>query len=412
MNLFEELKWRGFIKDVSNEELAKDLLNNNKITFYCGFDPTADSLTIGHLVQIIRILLLQKGGHKAIVLVGGGTGLIGDPSGRSSERKLLTIEESLKNAEAFKQQFSKFISFEDEAKAIMVNNYDWLGKINMLEFLRDYGKNFTINYMLAKDTVASRLEMGISYTEFSYMIIQAIDFLHIHKEYNCTLQFGGSDQWGNITAGLDLIRKVMGDNEKVLGMTSPLLTKADGSKFSKSEGGAIWLDANRTSPYELYQFFLNSTDADVINYLKSLTLLEVNVIKELESSLKQEPEKRVAQKALAYEIVRFVHGAEEADKAREASEKIFAEGGISENMPTFELDKDLLEEGINIIDLLVKTELAPSKSEARRLIEQGGISLNRDKITDSNKVVNLDNIKEDVIILQKGKKVFLKIEIK
>lgn len=410
MNLFEELKWRGLIKDVSNEELAKELLNNNKITFYCGFDPTADSLTIGHLVQIIRILLLQKYGHKPIVLVGGGTGLIGDPR-QTSERKLLTIEESLKNAESFKRQFAKYIDFESKDGTIMVNNYDWLSKINMLEFLRDYGKSFNISYMLAKDTVASRLETGISYTEFSYMIIQAIDFLHLHKEYNCTLQFGGSDQWGNITAGLDLIRKVMGDNEKVLGMTSPLLTKSDGSKFSKSEGGAIWLDKDRTSPYELYQFFLNSADADVINCLKTLTLLDKELIDVLELSLQNEPEMRNAQKALAYEIVKFVHGVEEADKVREASEKIFREGGISDNMPTFELNKPIINQGINVVELLIKTELVPSKSEARRLIEQGGISINREKVLDINKIVSLEDIKENRIILQKGKKIFLRIQI-
>lgn len=410
MNLFEELKWRGFVKDVSNEELAKELLNNNKITFYCGFDPTADSLTIGHLVQIIRILLLQKYGHKPIILVGGGTGLIGDPR-QTSERKLLTIEESLKNAESFKNQFSKYIDFESKDGTIMVNNYDWLSKINMLEFLRDYGKSFNVSYMLAKDTVASRLETGISYTEFSYMIIQAIDFLHLHKEYNCTLQFGGSDQWGNITAGLDLIRKVMGDNEKVLGMTSPLLTKADGSKFSKSEGGAIWLDKDKTSPYELYQFFLNSSNADVISYLKTLTLLDKEIIDVLEMSLQNEPEMRNAQKALAYQIVKFVHGEDEAEKAKEASEKIFNEGGIAENMPTFELEKSIVEEGISIIDLLVKTNLATSKSEARRLIEQGGISINREKVSDINRVIYVEDIKENMIILQKGKKIFLKIQI-
>lgn len=404
MNLFEELEWRGLIKDVSNEELARELLNNNKITFYCGFDPTASSLTIGHLVQIIRILLLQKYGHRSIVLVGGGTGLIGDPR-QTSERKLLTIEESLKNAERFKEQFSKYIPFDGENAAIMVNNYDWLSKINMIEFLRDYGKNFNINYMLSKETVAARLETGISYTEFSYMIIQAIDFLHLHKEYNCMLQFGGSDQWGNITAGLDLIRKVMGDNEKILGMTSPLLTKSDGTKFSKSEGGAIWLDKEKTSPYELYQFFLNSADADVVNYLKTLTLLDRSRIEELEESVKTEPEKRIAQKALAFEIVRFVHGEEEALKAEKTSEEIFKNRGISEDMPTITLNKD--EVNNNVLDFLVTSKIVESKSEARRLIEQGGISINQEKVTDVNMIVEL---KEEIII-QKGKKTFLRVKI-
>jgi tyrosyl-tRNA synthetase len=404
MNLFEELKWRGFIKDVSNEELANEFLNNSKIAFYCGFDPTASSLTIGHLVQIIRILLLQKYGHKPIVLIGGGTGLIGDPRG-TSERKLLTIEESLKNAESFKMQFSKYISFDGENGAIMVNNYDWLSKINMIEFLRDYGKNFNINYMLSKETVASRLETGISYTEFSYMIIQSIDFLHLYEKYNCKLQFGGSDQWGNITAGLDLIRKKLGDNEKVLGMTSPLLTKSDGTKISKSEGGAIWLDKDKTSSYELYQFFLNTTDADVINYLKTLTLLEKNIIDELEQSLKLEPEKRVAQKTLAYEIVKFVHGIEDAETAKNSSEEIFSNNGMSENMPTIELS---LEDNMPVVDLLLSSNLVSSKSEARRLIEQGGITINQEHITNVDEVINIKN----EVIIQKGKKTYLKVKVK
>lgn len=411
MNLFEELKWRGFIKDVSNEELAKDLLNNNKITFYCGFDPTADSLTIGHVVQIIRILLLKKGGHRPIVLVGGGTGLIGDPR-QTSERKLLTIEESLKNAESFKKQFSKYISFADENEALMVNNYDWLKDINMIEFLRDYGKSFSINYMLAKETVAARLETGISYTEFSYMVIQAIDFLHLYKNYNCKLQFGGSDQWGNITAGLDLIRKVMGDSEKVLGMTSPLLMKSDGTKFGKSESGALWLDKDKTSPYELYQYFLNSTDADVINYLKTLTLLDKNVIEELEVSLKQAPEQRKAQKTLAYEIVRFVHGEEEASKAKETSETLFSNKGIDDNMPTINVEKEVIEAGINILDLLFTTKLVPSKSEARRLVEQGGVSINQQVVRDATLIIDNTYIKDGSIIVQKGKKIFLKVDVK
>lgn len=400
MKLYEELKWRGFIKDVSNEELANEFLNGSGINFYCGFDPTADSLTIGHLVQIIRILLLQNGGHRPIVLIGGGTGSIGDPSGRSSERKLLSMEETFNNVERFKTQFSKFVSTEGTNGAILVNNYDWLSKINCLEFLRDYGKNFTVNYMLAKDTVASRLETGISYTEFSYMIIQALDFLHLYDNYNCKLQFGGSDQWGNITAGLDLIRKNRGDNTKVLGMTSPLLTKADGSKFSKSEGGAIWLDEKKTTPYELYQFFLNSTDLDVINYLKTLTLIEREEIEMLEVSLKTEPEKRLAQKRLAHEIVRFVHGIDAADKVVSLSEEIFSKGN-TENIPTIKLD--ITESNINVLDLLVLSNLCSSKSEARRLIEQGGISIDKKKVTSVNEIVKTSN----KLIIQKGKKTFI-----
>jgi tyrosyl-tRNA synthetase len=302
-------------------------------------------------------------------------------------------------------QFSKYISFDGENGAIMVNNYDWLSKINMIEFLRDYGKNFNINYMLSKETVASRLETGISYTEFSYMIIQSIDFLHLYEKYNCKLQFGGSDQWGNITAGLDLIRKKLGDNEKVLGMTSPLLTKSDGTKISKSEGGAIWLDKDKTSSYELYQFFLNTTDADVINYLKTPTLLDRDVIERLEETLKLEPEKRVAQKTLAYEIVKFVHGYMDADGAKNSSEEIFSNNGMSENMPTIELS---LEDNMPVVDLLLSSNLVSSKSEARRLIEQGGITINQEHITNVDEVINIKN----EVIIQKGKKTYLKVKVK
>jgi tyrosyl-tRNA synthetase len=404
MELFEELKWRGMLKDISNEELAKRLLNTKGTTFYCGFDPTAASLTIGHLVQVIRMRILQKYGHIPIVLVGGATGLIGDPR-QTSERKLLKVEESLRNAEGLKNQLSKYILFNGDNSAIMVNNYDWISKINVIEFLRDYGKNFNVNYMLAKDTVASRLQTGISYTEFSYMLLQSIDWLHLYQTYNCKIQFGGSDQWGNITAGLDLIRKINGDNSDVLGLSSPLLMKSDGTKFGKSESGTLWLDKEQTSPYDLYQYFLNSADTDVINYLKTLTLLEKNNIEELEVSLKNEPEKRNAQKTLAYEIVRFVHGEEEASNAKETSERIFNEGDMS-SISTIELNGAELE-NTNVLDLLVLANIAPSKSEARRLIEQGGININQEKVTDPNLIV-----KDKELIIQKGKKTFIKVTFK
>lgn len=405
MELFEELKWRGMLKDISNEELAKQLLNTKGTTFYCGFDPTASSLTVGHLVQVIRMRLLQKFGHRPIVLVGGATGLIGDPR-QTSERKLLEVEESLRNAEGLKNQLSKYILFAGDNSAIMVNNYDWISKLNVIEFLRDYGKNFNISYMIAKDTVASRLQTGISYTEFSYMILQSIDWLHLYQTYNCQIQFGGSDQWGNITAGLDLIRKINGDNSDVLGLSSPLLMKSDGTKFGKSEAGALWLDKDKTSPYVLYQYFLNSTDDDVINYLKTLTLLERDTIEELALSLSNEPEKRIAQKALAYEIVRFVHGEEEALTAKKASEEIFSSSGISDNMPVIELNKELLVD-CKITDLLTLANITSSKSEARRLIEQGGINLNQEKVTDPNLIIN-----DQELIIQKGKKVFIKVIFK
>ena len=411
MNLFEELKWRGLIKDVSNEELAKKLLNDEKITFYCGFDPTADSLTIGHLVQIMRLRFLEQYGHQPIVLIGGGTGLIGDPSGRSSERKLLTLEETLANANKIKTQFKKYLP-----NAIYVNNYDWLSKINVIEFLRDYGKHFTVNYMLAKDTVATRLEGGISFTEFSYMIIQALDWLHLYKYYNCKLQFGGSEQWGNITAGLELIRKILGDNTEVLGLSSPLLTKADGKKFGKSESGNLWLDENRTSAYALYQYFINTQDKDVINYLKMLTLLSKEEIEVLEQKVINEPELREAQKVLGREIVTFVHGLEAYENALRITEILF-NGEVSQ-LTSNEIEDALsdvfvgeISDNINIVVLLVQTNITSSKREAKELVESNAISVNGNRVNDINYLVTKTNaINHEYTVIRRGKKKYYLIK--
>jgi tyrosyl-tRNA synthetase len=411
MNLFEELKWRGLIKDVSNEELAKKLLNDEKITFYCGFDPTADSLTIGHLVQIMRLRFLEQYDHQPIVLIGGGTGLIGDPSGRSSERKLLTLEETLANANKIKTQFKKYLP-----NAIYVNNYDWLSKINVIEFLRDYGKHFTVNYMLAKDTVATRLEGGISFTEFSYMIIQALDWLHLYKHYNCKLQFGGSEQWGNITAGLELIRKILGDNTEVLGLSSPLLTKADGKKFGKSESGNLWLDENRTSAYALYQYFINTQDKDVINYLKMLTLLSKEEIEVLEQKVINEPELREAQKVLGREIVTFVHGLEAYENALRITEILF-NGEVSQ-LTSNEIEDALsdvfvgeISDNINIVVLLVQTNITSSKREAKELVESNAISVNGNRVNDINYLVTKTNaINHEYTVIRRGKKKYYLIK--
>lgn len=417
MNLFEELEWRGLLKDISNVEVAKKLLNEGKTTFYCGFDPTGDSLTVGHLVQIIRILLLQKYGHRAIVLVGGATGLIGDPR-QTSERKLLTLEESLKNAEALKNQLGKYIDFTDENQAIMVNNYDWISKINVIEFLRDYGKNFNINYMLAKETISSRLETGISYTEFSYMILQSIDFLHLYKTYNCRIQFGGSDQWGNITSGLELIRKMASDKEDVLGLSSPLLMKTDGTKFGKSENGALWLDATKTSPYAIYQYFLNTSDSDVETYLKTLTLLSKDEIENLISKMREKPEERAAQKALGKEIVTFLHGEEEYNNAIRITDALFS--GNIKNLTSKEIEESLsdvligiIDSDINIIDLLVNTGITSSKREARELVETNAISINGEKITFTDYIISKENaIDNKFTVVRRGKKKYYLIEHK
>ncbi|PKK97018.1 MAG: tyrosine--tRNA ligase [Tenericutes bacterium HGW-Tenericutes-3] len=411
MKLYDELLWRGLIKDVSHEEKARQILNDEKINFYCGFDPTGESLTVGHLVQIVRMMLLQRYGHTPIVLIGGATGLIGDPR-QTSERKLLTLEESLQNAEKIKKQLSLFINPEH---SIFVNNYDWIGKIGMISYLRDYGKFFSINYMLAKDTVQKRMDVGISYTEFSYMLIQAIDFLHLYQENDCKLQFGGSDQWGNITTGLELIRKVEGDQNQAVGMSSPLLLKADGSKFGKSESGALWLDADLTSAYEIYQYFLNASDEDVPNYLKSLTLLPVEEIEVLiEKSIKN-PELREAQKALAAEVVLLVHGQDALDQALKVSKALFS-GDFTEinqkgfQMLTRTLESVKIQEDTSVLDLLISTNLASSKREGRTFIQSGAISLNNQKITDTEyQLSKADTLFESYVILRRGKKKYAMI---
>ena len=396
MKLYEDLKWRGLINDITSPELI-DKLNEGGMTFYVGVDPTGDSLHIGHFLTVIAtVKRLKDAGHNPIIIAGGGTGLIGDPK-PNVERPMITKEAVNHNIECIKKQVSNFLH-ED---ITIVNNADWLLEMNAIDFLRDYGKHFNINYMINKDTVKRRLDIGITYTEFSYMILQSIDFLKLYEKYNCTLQIGGQDQWGNITSGLELIRKVHGDKVKCYGLTVPLVTKSDGSKFGKTEKGeSLWLDKEKTSPYQMYQYFINSEDVMVIDYLKKLTFLPKEEIEKLEQSLKEEPEKRLAQKALAYNIVKFLHGEEEAENAKKTSEDIFS--GKYSNMPTINIGK----EKINILELLVETNIATSKSEAKRLVVQGGIKINDEKILDENYDVVLD--KE--AILQKGKKTFIKIE--
>lgn len=405
MNLYEELQWRNLIKDVSDEEKAQKFLNEDSIKFYCGFDPTGKSLTVGHLVQVVRMRLLQNYGHTPVVLIGGATGLIGDPRA-TSERELLTLEESLKNAELIKTQMTRFL---EPKNTIYVNNNDWIKEIDMITFLRDYGKHFNINYMLAKETVQSRLETGISYTEFSYMLIQAIDFLKLYKEKDVKLQFGGSDQWGNITTGLELIRKELGKND-AFGLSSPLLLKSDGEKFGKSESGAIWLDEELTSPYELYQYFLNTNDNDVSNYLKALTLLSVDEIKRLEQTVIDNPGAREAQKVLASEVVKFVHGEDALNEALLVTEALFtgefnnlserAFKGLEQTLDTITVEKQTL-----LVHALVELKLASSNREAREFIKNGAISLNGEKITDTNYEINKDlSFYNKYIIVKRGKR--------
>ena len=406
MNLYEELIWRGLIKDVSNEEKAKKLLNEDKISFYCGFDPTGESLTVGHLVQVVRMLLLQKYGHKPIVLIGGATGLIGDPR-QTAERKLLTLDESLANAAKIKAQLSTFLP---DSNAVYVNNYDWIKNIDMISFLRDYGKHFSVNYMIAKDTVQRRLEIGISYTEFSYMLIQAIDFHHLYKNQDCKLQFGGSDQWGNITTGLELIRKLEGENSEAIGLSSPLLLKADGSKFGKSESGAVWLDRELTTPYELYQYFLNASDQDVENYLKQLTLRPKNEIIKLMKNHLEAPERRLAQKELASDIVTLVHGEKALKQALKVTDALFSGDFQSLLEEEFLILSKVLEsksfsENAGILDVLVDLKLASSKREARQFVQSGAIQINDEKVIAIDQSLSKEAaFFNQYLIIRRGKK--------
>lgn len=400
MTLFEELKWRGLIDNITDPELERKI-NEGGLTFYIGTDPTGDSLHIGHYSTFSMAFRLKEAGHNPILLVGGGTGLIGDPK-PSAERPMITKEQLDYNYKKLRKQVEDIFGFE------VVNNYDWLGDINFIDYLRDYGKFFNLNYMLNKETVKSRLDIGITYTEFSYMILQSIDFLHLHENKHCTLQIGGSDQWGNITSGVELIRKKTGDT--AYGLTMPLITKADGTKFGKSEGKAIWLDKEKTTSYEMYQFFLNSEDSKVIEYLKKLTFLSVSEIEELEKKHLEHPEYREAHKALAREVITFLHGKEEFDKAVKMSEALFSEGifalkaeDIIENfkdVPNITFGGSPL-----LVDLLVEKEICSSKREAREMIISGAIMINNVKFTDVEVVITKDNLVDSkVAIIRKGKK--------
>ena len=371
---------------------------------------------MGNFLQVVRMMILQKYGHRPIVLVGGATGLIGDPN-QTGERKLLTLEQSLHNAEKLKKQLSKYIDFSSEDKAIMVNNYDWISKIDTITFLRDYGKNFNINYMLAKDTVSTRLATGISYTEFSYMIIQSIDFLELYNKYNCKLQFGGSDQWGNITAGLELIRKIKGDKEEVIGMSSPLLTKSDGTKFGKSESGALFIDENLTSPYEIYQYLINTPDEIVTKYLKTLTLLDLDEIDKIEKNMDDfSKQNREAQKILAKEVVTLIHGKEAYERALKITEALF-NGNVSE-LSVEELKvcfKDVPTSSItesNIVDLLVEANITTSKREAREMINNSAITINGEKSTDESLMITKSiALHNKYLVIRKGKKNYYLVEL-
>ena len=405
MTLYEELKWRGLIKDISSPELI-DKLNKGGLTFYIGTDPTADSLHIGHFSSFLIARRLKEAGHHPIILVGGATGLIGDPR-PTSERPMISKETLKHNYNCLKEQAERIFARGDSDFKV-VNNYDWTKDINVIDFLRDYGKYFNINYMLDKDIVRRRLDSGITYAEFSYMILQALDYLHLNEEYGCTLQVAGQDQWGNITSGIDLIRKKTG--KEVYGFTMPLLTKADGTKFGKSEGGAIWLDKEKTTPYEMYQFLINAEDSKVIDYLKFLTFLSKEEIEKIAAEQEKEPEKRIAHKALAKEVITFIHGSEAYNEALRISESLFS--GDIKNLSGKEiemafkgLDKLIINKDMNIVDFLVEFNICSSKREAREFVTNNSISVNGEKITDLEFMINKDiAIDNKYVIVRRGKK--------
>ncbi len=405
-NVFDVLKGRGFIEQATHEEEIRELLGKEKVTFYIGFDPTADSLHVGHFIQVMVMMHMQKAGHRPIALLGGGTALVGDPSGRTDLRKMLTMDQIERNLQAFKKQFSKFIDFS-EGQAVMVNNGDWLTKLNYIEFLRDIGRHFSVNRMLSFDCFKSRMEKGLSFLEFNYMIMQSYDFLVLFREYECKLQLGGNDQWSNILGGVELVRKV--DQGEAFGLTFKLLVTSEGKKMGKTEQGALWLDPEKTSPYEFYQYWRNVDDADVKNCLSLLTFMPMDEVEKL-SSL-QGAEINEAKKVLAYEVTKLIHNEEEAQKAKAAAEALFGGTGNLENIPTTYIEENKITEGISLLDLLVSVEFIKSKSEGRRLVEQNGLSVDDIKIKDHNALISAEDFKDKKILVKKGKKEFLQIII-
>ena len=409
--LLEDLSWRGLLYQQTDAEGLEELLNKEKISLYCGVDPTADSMHIGHIVPLLTLRRFQVHGHRPILLVGGATGMIGDPSGRSEERQLQTIEQIDRNVQGIKTQMEQIFDFQAENGAKMVNNYDWNGSMTVVEFLRDFGKLININYMLGKDSISSRLDTGLSFTEFTYTLIQGIDFKHLFDHFNCRVQIGGSDQWGNITTGLEMIRKTHEEETKAFGITIPLVTKADGTKFGKSASGSVWLDAKKTSPYEFYQFWINTADSDVIKYMKIFTFLERKEIEAFQETVENEPHLRKAQIALAEEMTRLIHGQEALEQAVRISQALFS-GNLKElsseemkdafkDVPSVEMTKD----GKNIVDFIVEANVSPSKRQAREDVTNGAISINGEKVMDvSYEVGENDRLEDEFMIIRRGKK--------
>ena len=406
-NVYDTLRERGLIAQVTHEKEIRELLENEKVTFYIGFDPTADSLHIGHFLQMVVMRHMQLAGHRPIALVGGGTGMVGDPSGRTDMRKMMTPETIQHNCDCFKKQLSSVIDFS-EGKAIMVNNADWLLKLNYIEFLRDIGVCFSVNEMLRAECFKTRLEKGLSFIEFNYMLMQSYDFLQLYKKYNCKIELGGDDQWSNILGGLDLVRRK--EQAQVYGMTFTLLTNSEGKKMGKTAKGALWLDPEKVSPYEFYQYWRNVSDADVCRFLKLVTFVPMEEIREYEKL--EGKELNEAKERLGFEVTKLVHGEEEARKAQDAARAVFSAGGVSADMPTKEINGADFGDEINILDLLASVEFIPSKAEGKRLIKQGGLTVNDKKVTSFEDSVVKADFGDDGIIARRGKKAYLKIILK
>ncbi len=405
-NVFDTLKERGLIAQTTHEDEIRKMLGEKKITFYIGFDPTADSLHIGHFMQLIVMKHMQNVGHRPIILLGGGTTMVGDPTGKADMRPMITQDIIQHNADNFKKQMSKFIDFSD-GKALMVNNADWLLKLNYIDFLREIGVHFSVNRMLTAECFKSRMEKGLTFLEFNYMLMQGYDFYKLNKEYDCIMEFGGDDQWSNILGGIELIRRK--ESKQAYGMTFTLLTTSEGKKMGKTEKGALWLDPEKVSPYEFYQYWRNVDDKDVIRLLKLVTFLPMEQIAEYEKLEGQELNK--AKCVLAYEVTKMVHGEDAANAANDAAVSIFSSGGTA-NMPSADISSADIGDGINVLDLLVNVKLIPSKGEGRRLIQQNGLSINGDKVTAVDFTVTPDMFKEDGLVIKKGKKTFLKLVLK
>lgn len=405
MNVFDELKARGMVAQMTNEEKIRELLGGEPISFYIGFDPTADSLHVGHFVQLMVMAHMQRAGHRPIALLGGGTGMVGDPTGKTDMRKMMTPETIAYHVECFKKQMSRFVDFSD-GHALMVNNADWLMNLNYIDFLREVGVHFSVNRMLTFECFKTRMEKGLSFLEFNYMLMQSYDFYYLNQKYGCIMEMGGDDQWSNIIGGVELCRRKAGKD--VYGMTFALLTTSEGKKMGKTEKGAVWLDPEKTSPYDFFQYWRNVDDADVIRCLKMLTFVPVEEIEQMAQA--KDNEINAVKERLAYEVTKLVHGEQEAQKALDTARSLFGGGAAGEHMPCTTVGTDSFTDGcISVIDLLTLTRLAPSKGEARRLIAQGGVSVDDEKVQDVLQTLSLDSFEKGYVVLKKGKKVFHKV---